>query len=235
MESYKVNKVNCYVYSEAEFPDDRDYKEDWRDGEVGEWVLTDDGKILQILRRFKAATKECLGTCTGTYVVSDDNVMDSVRRDDIYSISGKTWYDRLTSRKEPTKSEILFAQRVALGENPTLAYLAVYDTNSEDAAKKKSAILIKQERIQKLVRQDLKDTFSKLGINLDYLVESAKTVVDTAKNTSDRVNALKMLWDAFGVVEPEKITTQIGVIQRFTTEEITGAKRKEIAEVTESE
>ena len=52
MRSYKVNKVNCYVYSSAEVPEEVNYKEDWRDGNVGDWVKTDDGHVIQVLRRF---------------------------------------------------------------------------------------------------------------------------------------------------------------------------------------
>ena len=234
MESYKVNNANCYVYSTGEVPPDLEYKEDWREGKVGDWVLTDDGKVLQVLRRYKTKTGECLGTCTGTYVVSSDAVMDSVRKGDIYSISGRNWYDRLVNRKEPTACEIRFAQRIALGENQVDAYLAVYPTKNEDAAKKKAAILVKQERIQKLVRQDLKDSFSKLNIDLDYLIESAKDVVDGGKNDSDRLKALNMLWDAFGVVEQQKVTEVKGIFQGFQPEELTGIERKELAESSEN-
>ena len=230
MRTYKVNKINCHVYGESEIPDDILYKEDWREGKVGEWVKADDGKIVQVLRRFNTSNMECIGTCTGTYVVSDDAEMDTVRKKDIYSISGKNWYDRLKERKEPTKYEVLFAQRLALGDNPTEAYLNVYKTKDEATAKKKAAILVKQERIQKLVRQDLKDTFGKLGIDLDYLVESAKDVVDGAKNDSDRLKALNMLWDAFGVVETQKVTEVAGLFQGFTAGEIEQVERKAINE-----
>tara|TARA_R110002012_G_scaffold272092_3_gene457553 strand:- start:6032 stop:6754 length:723 start_codon:yes stop_codon:yes gene_type:complete len=238
MKTYKVNKINCNVYNTDEIPDDVEYKEDWRTGKVGEWVRTDDNKIIQVLRRYNTSGMECIGTCTGTYVVSDDTEMDSVRKKDIYSVSGKNWYDRLVSRTEPTKYEVLFAQRLALGDQPTQAYLHVYDTKDENAAKKKAAILVKQERIQKLVRQDLKDTFSKLGIDLDYLVESAKDVVDGAKNDSDRLKALNMLWDAFGVVETQKVTEVAGLFQGFTAGQIEQVERKALngtkAEVAET-
>ena len=229
MRSYKVNKVNCYVYSKPEVPEDIEYKEDWRDGNVGDWVKADDGNIIQILRRFGNGSGQCVGTCTGTYVVSPDSIMDTDKKKDIYSISGKNWYERLTTRKDPTNQEILFAQRLSLGDSPTEAYLAVYNTSSEGSAKKKAAILVKQERIQKLVRQDLKDTFSKLGVDLDYLVESAKDVVDGGKNDSDRLKALNMLWEAFGVIEQQKVTEILGIFLGFSPAELTGATdRKQI-------
>ena len=76
--------------------------------------------------------------------------------------------------------------------------------------------------------QDLKDTFSKLGVDLDYLIESAKDVVDGAKNDSDRLKALGMLWQAFGVVEEQKVTEIKGVFQGFSPKELMTAERGQI-------
>lgn len=84
------------------------------------------------------------------------------------------------------------------------------------------------------MRQDLKDSFSKLNIDLDYLIESAKDVVDGGKNDSDRLKALNMLWDAFGVVEQQKVTEVKGIFQGFQPEELTGIERKELAEASEN-
>jgi hypothetical protein len=151
--------------------------------------------------------------------------MDSIRKKDIYSVSGKNWYTRIKDRKDPTKKEILFAAKVGLGEDPTEAYLAIYDTEDKDQARKKAGILVKTERIQKLMNEKLKDTFSKNAIDLDYLIKSCKDVVDGGKNDSDRLKALNMLWDAYGVVEKQKVTEVRGVFQGFQPEQIEQAGR----------
>ena len=54
MRSYKVNKIVHKVYEdEIELPPGLSIISDWRDGEVGDWILTDDQCFVQVLRRGK--------------------------------------------------------------------------------------------------------------------------------------------------------------------------------------
>ena len=75
------------------------------------------------------------------------------------------------------------------------------------------------------MNEKLKDTFTKFSVDLDYLIESAKDIVDGGKNDSDRLKALSMLWDAYGVIETQKITEVRGVFQGFQPEQIEQAGR----------
>ena len=54
-----------------------------------------------------------------------------------------------------------------------------------------------------------------------------------AKNDSDRINALKMLWDAYGVVKQQKITQVAGIFQGHTTGQLESAKRPQLGESNE--
>lgn len=76
--------------------------------------------------------------------------------------------------------------------------------------------------------EDLKDVFAAKGVDLDYLIGACKEVVDGGKNDSDRLKALNMLWDAFGVVKQKQVTEVRGVFQGFSPEEIEGVQRQEI-------
>lgn len=232
METYEVKGKKCNVYNMSEVPLDIQYKDDWRKGKKGEWVKTDDGKVIQILRRFKAGKDELILTATGTYKVSPGTLLDSIRRENIYSINGKSWRNTLKDRKNPTELEILFAKRVAYGEEPYKAYLELYKTNDEKTAKKMASILIKTKRVQKIMDEDLKDVFKRQSVDLDYLIESVKSVVDGGKNDSDRLKALHMLWDAYGVVKQKQITEVRGVFQGFSPEELDVAQRTQIKEAT---
>ena len=52
MRHYKVNKINHTVFDTIdEVPSDIQYREDWRDGHITDWVKADDGCIIQILRQ----------------------------------------------------------------------------------------------------------------------------------------------------------------------------------------
>ena len=79
--------------------------ENWRRGQEGDWVLTDDGRVLEILKRaaFKSGrwtSREYVRTVCGTFLVLDDMSMDSVLRKNPYSFSsGKTAGDVRRTRK----------------------------------------------------------------------------------------------------------------------------------------
>ena len=87
---------------------------------------------------------------------------------------------------------------------------------------------MKTERVDSIMREDLKDSFSKHSIDLDYLIGVAKGVTDSAKNDADRLRALTMLWDAFGVVEKQKVTNITGIFQGITDKQLEAAKRPEL-------
>ena len=80
------------------------------------------------------------------------------------------------------------------------------------------------------MNQDLKDTFVKKGVDLDYLIQQVKDECDNGKNGSDRLNALKMLWEAFGVVEKTKVTEITGIFQGFDQKRLEDAKRPVLSE-----
>ena len=93
MRHYIVNKIQHTVFeSENEVPREIEYLEDWRDGHQSDWVLSDDGCVIQILRegtmlkpKGKIRSVRYLGTCTGTFLVSDKVKMDTSKRINIYS------------------------------------------------------------------------------------------------------------------------------------------------------
>ena len=52
MRHYKVNKIQHTVFdSEDEVPSDIRYLKDWRGSSISDWVLSDDGCVIQILRK----------------------------------------------------------------------------------------------------------------------------------------------------------------------------------------
>jgi hypothetical protein len=239
MREYTVNGIMHPVYDDlTEVPETIKPKKNWRRGDVNDWVKTDDGAVIQILRKDLLGRKKLLGTCTGTFEVSDDNRMHTDRQSDIYSLSGQTWYERLVNREKATIKEKIFARRIGAsilrgklgqqGEDPVDVYLSVFNTENRNYAKRMSALLIKTGRIQALIDDELKDVFDRNEINLDYLISSAKDVVDTGKNNSDRINALKMLWDAFGVVKKQQVTQVTGLFQGFSPDQLGTVTRPQL-------
>ena len=229
MRTYTIKGEDHMVYDlESELPSGTVINPDWKNSRVGDWVRADDDAIIQILDRKKIGATTAVMTCIGTYSIT--GTMDTTERGNRYNFSGERNYVSATKRKNPTQREILFAKRIALGERPVDAYLAVYDAKSRSYANRRAALLLKTERVNRLMNKDLEDVFAKRGIDLDYLIGQAKDECDNSKNGSERLNALKMLWDAFGVIEKQKVTEITGIFQGFEPKKIEEVKRPELPE-----
>ena len=229
MRSYTVKGKEHFVYDlESELPEDVRPIKNWRDGSPGDWVRADDNAYIQILERKKLGKSVAVQTCIGTYTINGG--MDTAERKDRYTLNGKTSYESLRDRKNPTDQERLFAKRVLLGQEAVEAYMEVYNANSVKYAKNRAALLLKTQRMDVLMDKNKEDVMGKLKIDLYYLLEKAKDEVDNGKNGSDRISALKMLWDAWGVVEKQKMTEITGIFQGFEQNKLEEVKRPELAE-----
>ena len=232
MRSYKVKGEDHFIYDlESELPNDVHPIKNWRDGLPGDWVRAEDDAYVQILERKSIGGKDILRTCVGTYTVNGK--MDTAERDDRYNLSGKLSANTLRERKKPTKKEVQFASKVVRGMDEVQAYLEVYNAKSKDYAKSRAAILLKTERINTLMnpsKEELTKVFLDQDIDLEFLIKSAKEEVVDSKNGSDRLNALKMLWEAFGVVEKKKITEVAGIFQGFESAQLEEVKRPSLPE-----
>ena len=230
MRKYTIKGKEHTVYEPGDIvPEYIDYRTDWRDARIGDWVKVDDGCIIQVLRRKKMGTFAIIGTCTGSYATNNPKI-DTVKRKNIYNLSGNTQRVAARNRKVCTKNERMYAKRVAEGWDIVEAYLDVFPAKSVPYAKKRASFLIKTERIDSLMREELKDSFGKHAIDLDYLIGIAKDVTEGAKNDADRLRALTMLWDAYGVVEKQKITNVTGIFQGLSQEQLDSAQRPELPE-----
>jgi len=237
MREYSISKVPHTVYDDAlEVPSDIRVVKDWRTSDIGDWVLADDGGIIQVIRcgvmKQRKRFLRYIGTCTGTFVCLPNIKMDTTRKKNIYSFGGNhNHLDSITKRKNLTAQEVVFAKYIAIGLPPAEAYKKAFHTKNDKYAKVRAGVLIKQERIVSAVKEELEEVFKKLDIDLEYLVQGVKTEADSADRPLDRLNAFKMLWDAADVVPKSKITQVTGaVFQGFEDDQLLTAKRPELIE-----
>tara|TARA_Y100000310_G_scaffold299993_1_gene335311 strand:- start:425 stop:1141 length:717 start_codon:yes stop_codon:yes gene_type:complete len=229
MRTYTVKGKEHKVYDlESELPADIVAIPDWKNARDGDWVRADDDAYVQVLKRKKIGKTDTILTCIGTYSVT--GTMTTEEREDRHRLSGKTSYNAAKDREKPTRKEVLFAKRIYFGMDAVEAYLDVYKTNNRNYAKKRAALLLQTQRIDVLMDKNKENIMNQLEINLYYLLKKAKDEVDTSKNGSDRISALKMLWDAFGVVEKQKVTEITGVFQGFEPQKLEEVKRPELPE-----
>jgi hypothetical protein len=240
MRTYTIKKQNHYVYEDLdEMPKDIVYLKDWRLAEVGDWVLADDGCIIQVLRKNvlakrdgKVRVEHTIGTCTGTFVARKSIKMDTERRKNIYSMSGKTSNQSLKVRKKLTINETLFAQHLTRGVSPEDAYLKVYRTNNKKYAKLQAGILVKSERIKKAMKEELKPVLKQLGISPELVLQGIRDIAtDEEAKHSDKLKALFELGEILELKETNKVTEVTGALfQGFKPEQIEATVRPQLKE-----
>ena len=192
---------------------------DWRTGQKDEWVLSDDFRIVQILNRIenkgiRTYNKAVIRTCVGTFAVNEKTFFDTdfELHPDRYRISTKNKqnYERVITRKEATANEKNFAKRVAVGTDPTQAYMQTFNTNNKDYAKEMSRTLLKQERVHSTISREVEQILEDEGVSKRYIIQQYKELIDQGllniKDCSGSVRAaLKDLADMSAMM-PSKNT-----------------------------
>ena len=243
MRHYKVNKIQHTVFdSEDEVSSDVHYLRDWRDASLSDWVLADDGCIIQVLRmgkmiKPKGKVREVtyIGTCTGTFLVSPSVKMDTSRRINIYSLGGNIERNqRLDDRENLSTREELFVSHLAAGMDPRKAYLAAFPTNNPGYAGLRAGQLIKTARVRSKMKEELKPYMEALGLDENYILSNIKEVIDSCDKDDSKLKALFKLADIMDMEDKNKtqITTMTGALfQGFTPEKLEEVERpKEIGD-----
>jgi hypothetical protein len=242
MRSYKVNKIDHIVFeSKDELPEDIHYVRNWREGQIGDWVKADDDCIIQILRKgvmlkAKGKVREVgyIGTCTGTFLILEKTLMDTSRRNNIYSLGGGlSPEEAVESRQKLNSKEELFVLNLAKGMDPKEAYMKSFPTNNPGYANIKASHLIKTERVRTAMKEELRPICEELGINEKAILEGIKYIAQTAEKDDTKLKALFKLSDILDL--EDKTTTSVqqvsgAVFQGFSKEQLESVERKEISD-----
>ena len=238
MRQYKVRGVEHRVYDpEDKLPDGLHIIYDWTLGDVGDWVKTDDDCVIQVLRRGKMLkrkgkdrVKSYIGTCTGTFPIASSTKLDTIKRDDIYSFSGRKSKDRLIEKENLSNYEHKFVALMSSGIPVEDAYLQAFPTNNRQYACEQSGTLIKTERIRTAMKEELKPVLEELGISEEYVLKTIKEVIHATDKDETRLKALFKLADIMDLEDKNstKVTQVTGALFKgFTDKEIAVAERPE--------
>ena len=241
MRHYKVNKILHTVFdSEDEVPSDVHYLRDWRDALLSDWVLSDDGCVIQVLRmgkmmKPKGKVREVtyIGTCTGTFLNSPSVKMDTSKRINIYSLGGNIERNqRLEDRESLSTREELFVQYLSGGMDPRKAYLKAFPTNNPGYAGMRAGQLVKTKRVRSRMKEELKPFLEKLDLDENYVLSNIKEVIDSTDKDDTKLKALFKLADIMDMEDKNKtqVTSMTGALfQGFTPEALEEVERpKEI-------
>jgi hypothetical protein len=194
--------------------------DNWRNGTEGDWVLTDDDYVCQILKMSKIGKKLCIRTLCGTYDVNASYQMLGEHGivDNIYSFSGKYSFD---SDKVSGKQK-LFAQYVAKGDNAIDAFRKSHpDAKSESYIKHKTSSLLRTESVQKMIKKEIQECLASEGVTPEWIIGQYKTVVDVADKNSDCLRALESLTKIAGLFDTQDTKSeQLTVWAGFTPEQL---------------
>tara|TARA_R100001594_G_scaffold143438_1_gene191369 strand:+ start:569 stop:1294 length:726 start_codon:yes stop_codon:yes gene_type:complete len=214
MRSYRVNRIKHNVYDSIdELPPNIKPLRDWRKANIGDWVFTDDDCIIQILRRGTMLRKNgqmaYVGTCTGTFTVSKETIMDADKRNNIYSFGGNaTPEEVVVNRKKMTANEELFVTYISQGLSPEDAYVKAFPTNNKRYARMKAVNLIKTERVKTAVKEELKPILEELAIDERMVLEGIRVEAQTAEKSDTRLKALFKLSDILDLEDKNSAKVQ---------------------------
>jgi len=222
----------------------------WKDAQEGDWVYSDDGKVVQLLKvsdikhpndsKNYQYAQGWVRTVVGTFIKTKDSSMDSdfSKHKDRYTFSGKksTPAKRLRSRKTVTKKERLFATSVAAGHGVVAAYQSSFGNSMPDQkARAKAVILLKQERVMKEIEKSVMDVAKSMGIDHQYVLNNLKILCESSEDENIVLQSTKELGKAIGTLgAPQKKNVEMGIygmMQQFSPEEIDEAKRPMLEEV----
>ncbi len=241
MRHYKVNRIEHTVFdSEDEVPSNILYLKDWREGSLADWVLTDDGCVIQILRKGimikpkgKVRQVAYIGTCTGTFIVSPKTKLDASRRINIYSLGGHIERNqRLEERQNLSTREELFVHYISSGMDPRDAYVRAFPTNNPHYAGIRAGQLIKTSRVRSVMKEELQPYMEQLGLDEHYVLSNIKEVIDSCDKDDTKLKALFKLADIMDMEDKNRtqVTTVTGALfQGFTPDKLEEVERpKEI-------
>jgi len=194
--------------------------DNWRDGNEGDWIITDDGCVCQILKLSKIGKQDCIRTLCGTHDVNDTYKLfgENGIVDNIYSFSGK---NSSVSGNISGKQK-LFAQYVAKGGNAIDAYRKSHPkAKSELYIKNRTSSLLKTESVQKMIKKEIQECLASEGVTPEWIIGKYKTVIDVADKDSDCLRALESLSKIAGLFDTQDTKSeQLTVWAGFSPEQL---------------
>ena len=204
--------------------------ENWREGKEGDWVLTDDNNVCQVLKCYdlKVNTSDkvsrCLRTVCGTFSIDRKNARilgsDGVA-ENIYTFSG-TYKAFKHYQKDGLKpKEFVFARYVAEGMGITQAYAKVFrKSNKTEYIHSSAKKLMKKEEVQTMVKEEIKKILQEEGVTPDWIVSRYKDIVEVAGKDSDKLRSLESLSKISGLFDTETKQEQLTVWSGFSPEQL---------------
>ena len=239
MDFKEIKNTKHYLYDNKEefavsFPEGV-IRHNWRHGEEGEWVFTDDGFVCQILRKLNIKEKDdssvgCVRTVCGTFIAKDTSkemLGEDGIAENIYTFSGTNRSKSEFNKRKRNSRELLFARYVAEGKDNIEAYKLAYpDARNSRYIKKRTERLLKTETINKMITVERRKKLDEEGVTDNWLIERYKTIADLAENDNAKLRSLDSLAKISGLFDTEeKKSEQVTIWAGFSPEQLEEVKK----------
>jgi hypothetical protein len=166
----------------------------WREGELGDWVLTDDDAVVQILRvsQCPESKRNIIGTATMTLNAgSPKALLDTAPRKSRYSLNGKA----INPPKHLTAKMETMILLIVSGVEPHDAYMQSHygdDENKKPSPYTKAKVksIMSMPAVQEKIQSVLGDKLDSAGMTVEWVLRQYKSIIETGENESAQVTAL---------------------------------------------
>ena len=220
MESTVFKKVTHYIYDTKEEFEKHFMVEDgvvpeikkWKEGQIGDWVLSDDNRIIQILGRKEYFSRESntpavfIRTVVGTFVVRTDKMDTDLTLRDYprgrYQIGKRHghWKAKQKYRDKLTYNESQLIKRLFEGDDPVQSYFEIYKCMYLKVAKIKLTNLLKQPRIiGAIMGKTPAELAEELGIGVKDQLQKYKDLLEKEDDTDKVLKILDKLGEVVDI------------------------------------
>ena len=238
MDFKEIKNTKHYIYDSKEefaiYSPDIPIRHNWRHGDEGEWVYTDDGFVCKILRKTKikhiGKSATCIRTVCGTFLANDKNkemLGEDGIAENIYTFSGTNVSQRDFNKRGRNSRELLFAKYVASGLGAIESYKRAYpDARSSNYIKNRTDKLLKTETIRKMIDKQIEEILTEEGVTPNWLIERYKTIADLAESDTAKLRSLDSLARISGLFDlNEKKSEQVTIWAGFSPEQLEEVKK----------
>lgn len=164
----------------------------WKEAEVGDWAITDDGYVMECEKIYETDGKSNQIVLTGGRQWNGDSteiIFEKNHEMGLYTQNNPKHWSELEARRKTTQNamKVLAASLVTTGkpDYETAAHVYRQDEEIPVATLKR---LLKQERIQKVLRDELQKIYEDEDFNERTVVQELKQLRDEAKEKKDLSN-----------------------------------------------
>lgn len=250
MEYRAIKNKKHYIYEHISefynYHQDKTPVEDWREGKEGDWVWSDDKRIVQLLKvvdtikhpndrkNYKYASGY-VRTVVGTFLKKKGSKMDTdfSKHPNRYTFSGNN-PKSVKERVGVTQREKIFATNVAVGMGPVKAYMDAYNNDDELQSRRRATILLKQERVMQEVEKSVLDIAKGMGLDHEYVLDKLKCLADNSSDDGIVLQSTKELAKIIGTTGTTIKSKEMGILgmfQGFSPEQLEKAERPQLKEV----